>query len=200
MLWKEPVRLVVNLVIFLSHNTIVFLQNTWILMLKLIGNILVFPSAALLISTVLEKAERLNKTGETQCVFSRIFKGEVFKVNLMQVSDVTFLWPQSIRDCWLYCVPPAVPWRPQWQRHQLGVIISLLSETLAALRSPASFTHISGALSRHHASWSYCCCHASSTTRMHGLVSEGVCVCVCEGRWECKLVYIWAKSLTEIKK
>lgn len=36
-------------------------------------------------------------------------------------------WPYSVTDCWVDRLP-AVLQRPQWQRHQLGVIIILLSK------------------------------------------------------------------------
>lgn len=39
----------------------------------------------------------------------------------------SFGWPCSVTDCWVDRLP-AVLQRPQWQRHQLGVIIILLSK------------------------------------------------------------------------
>lgn len=38
---------------------------------------------------------------------------------------LSFSWPYSVTDCWVDRLPAVLP---QWQRHQLGVIIILLSK------------------------------------------------------------------------
>lgn len=95
-------------------------------------------------------------------------------------------------DFWVDRLPTVLQ-RPQWQRHQLGVIISLLSKaqggctevillhSLPALMLPRAITNAMPGILR-------------------GCVTLHVCVCVCVMRWwECKVRAIcptWRKLVS----
>ena len=95
---------------------------------------------------------------------------------------LTVPWPESLIDCWLYCVPVVLR-RPQWRRHQLSMIISLLSKTLSALRS-SCFIHPhlwSNPTPSRFLEPSLVTCQ-----QYHNAACVSIRICV---RGECKLVY-----------